>query len=584
MRLVAAAIAISALLALVAPSYAQDIGTLCTSEGTPADRQIDACNKIIAMKRFSGGQLSAIYFWRAVAYNKKGDYNRVIADATEAIRLQPDQATYNLRGSAYHDKGEDDVAIADFTDALKLGPPSSTIFHNRGNAYRVKGDYAHALADYSEAIRLDARSVFSFQNRGATKQATGDLDGALADIVEAIRINPQLPSIFVNRSVLWRAKGDYDRAVADASEAIRLIAAGAPVPVLTPPGSLLVSSYVHRGLAYEGKGDTDNAKSDYTAALATKVADSGSLQNQATAKARLTVIAALNPPAPAPAPAAPPPARPAISPAAAPTVTPSAAPTTTPASTTPASPAAQTPERRIALVIGNGAYANVTRLPNPPNDARAIAKSLRSIGYDVTEGYDLDRGGLQKTVNEFLRSAIGAKIAVLYYAGHGISIDGRNFMVPTDVKLDTAQNLIASMTEIETIMAGLDDQIRTNVFILDACRNNPLAEQPQAAAGGRGLQIATGLTAPTGLSSGVLRGAGTLIAFATAPGQIALDGDGANSPFSDLLARHIGTPGLEVQQMLTRVRAEVVTTTKSKQVPWSNSALLGEVYLAGAKP
>ena len=138
------------------------------------------------------------------------------------------------------------------------------------------------------------------------------------------------------------------------------------------------------------------------------------------------------------------------------------------------------------------------------------------------------------------------------------------------------------MTNVETIIAGLDDQVRTNVFILDACRNNPMA----GAAAGRPQHAISppDSSAPTGLAAGVMRGAGTLIAFATAPGQVALDGDGANSPFSDSLSRHIGTPGLEVQQMLTRVRAEVVAATKSKQVPWSNSALLGEVYLAGAKP
>ena len=169
---------------------------------------------------------------------------------------------------------------------------------------------------------------------------------------------------------------------------------------------------------------------------------------------------------------------------------------------------------------------------------------------------------------------------MLFYSGHGISIDGKNFMVPIDAKADTPQNLIASLTNVENIIAGLDDQVRTNVFILDACRNNPMAGLPP---GGRGMTISTGLSAPTGLAAGAMRGAGTLIAFATAPGQVALDGEGANSPFSDSLARHIGTPGLEVQQMLTRVRAEVVAATKNKQVPWSNSALLGEVYLAGQK-
>jgi tetratricopeptide (TPR) repeat protein len=542
------------IVAAISPSFAQNqqLGPLCTSENTPADKQIDACNKIVALKAFSGPQLAAIYFWRAFGYNKKGDYNRVILDVTEALRLQPEKtAMYNLRGSAYYDKGEYDIAIADFSDAIRLGPPSSTVFHNRGNAYRSKRDYPRALADYSEAIRLYPESAFTFQNRGAVKQAMGDVDGAMEDINTAIRLNPQLPSPLINRSMLWRAKEEYDRAIADTTEALRLAQSGVPVPVMTPPGSWQVSGRVNRGLAYEAKGDLDQAKADFSAALTTKVADAGSIANQATAKARLAVIAAT-------------------------TVVAAPSPAATPTKAEPVKKA----ERRIALVIGNGAYANFGKLPNPPNDARTVAKSLRDIGFEVTEGYDLSRAALQGAVNGFLGSATGAKVAVFYYAGHGAQIDGRNFLVPVDLRPDSPQNVLASMTDVDTILAGLDDQVRTNIVILDACRNNPMAEQPAA---GRGLKIGNGLAAPAALAGGAMFGAGTLIAFATAPGQVALDGEGGNSPFSGALSRHVGTPGLEVQQMLTRVRAEVVATTKSKQVPWSNSSLLGEVYLAGAK-
>jgi uncharacterized caspase-like protein len=137
-----------------------------------------------------------------------------------------------------------------------------------------------------------------------------------------------------------------------------------------------------------------------------------------------------------------------------------------------------------------------------------------------------------------------------------------------------------AMMDMDTIVAGLDDQVRTNILILDACRNNPMAPKLASAGPARDIEAGSGLAAPATLGAGSTLGAGTLIAFATAPGQVALDGEGANSPFSAALTRHIGTPGLEVQQMLTRVRAEVVAATKGKQVPWSNSSLLGEVYLA----
>ena len=246
-------------------------------------------------------------------------------------------------------------------------------------------------------------------------------------------------------------------------------------------------------------------------------------------------------------------------------------------------PAVSDGGRRVALVIGNGAYAHVTPLLNPSSDARAIAKNLRQLGFEVSEGIDLDTTAMKKTADEFLLKAAQAQTALLYYAGHGVQVDGRNYLVPVDVKLQPGANPPETMTDMETILAGLDDQIRTNILIFDACRNNPMAQQTAAAGSSRAIKVVAGLAAPSAPASGKTRGAGTLIAFATAPGQIALDGEGANSPFSAALTRHIGTPGLEVQQMLTRVRSEVVASTKGQQVPWSNSSLLGEVFLA-AKP
>ena len=565
-------VALSLLVATVwtAPASAQarsQLGPLCTTDTTPADQMVDACTKIIALKVFRGEQLATVYFWRAVGWNRKGDYAKVIADATEAIRLQPSQAVYNLRGSAYYDKGDYDIAIADFDDALKLGPPDGIIFHNRGNAWRGKGDYTKAIADYDLSIKADPRSAFSFQNRGIAKEALGDLDGALADINQAIRLDPTLPQPLINRTAIWRARGDLDRAIADDSEAIRLAKEKPPVNIITPPNSVLISGYTHRALAYEAKGDYVHARDDYKATLAIVASDAGSKANQATAKVRLSLVTDAAAPIPRDAPS------PTTQPTAA------AAPQQTGAAPTP-SPAAAVRGMRMALIIGNGAYAHVKALPNPPNDARAVARSLRDIGFTVSEGVDLDRAAMQKMTRDFLRDAARAQVVVVYYAGHGVQVDGRNYLIPVDVELKPGASMTEAMIDMDTIMAGLDDQVRTNILIFDACRNNPIAQQVASAGTNRGIEGASGLAAPTSLGAGATLGAGTLIAFATAPGQVALDGEGANSPFSAALSRHLGTPGLEVQQMLTRVRAEVVSTTKNRQVPWSNSSLLGEVYLA----
>jgi tetratricopeptide (TPR) repeat protein len=553
---------------LTSPALSQkrsELGPLCTSEGTPADQQIDACNRIITLKVFSGAKLATVYFWRAVGWNKKGSYSQVIADATESLRLKPGEiALYNLRGSAYYDKGEYDIAIADFNDALRIGPPSGILYHNRGNAWRGKGDNAKALADYDQAIRLGPKEAYSYKNRGATRQALGDLDGALADMNEAIRLDPSLPAPLISRAVIWRAKGEFDRAVADCSDAIRLAKAKARVNVMTPSGSVLISAYIQRGLAFEAKGDTARARADYNATIEGAASDAGSKANQATAKARLALLSdVVAPPAPQQQTAV---LKRAQEPASA----------TAPASTPSAAASRGT---RVALVIGNGAYVHVKALPNPSNDAHAIAKNLRDLGLIVSEGIDLDRDAMQKITREFLLDAAHAQTALLYFAGHGVQVDGRNFLVPVDVRLQPGINPIATMIDMDTILAALDDQVRTNILIFDACRNNPMAERIASAGASRGIE-AGGLAPPSAPVAGTTLGAGTLIAFATAPGQVALDGEGANSPFSAALSRHIGTPGLEVQQMLTRVRAEVVAATKGRQVPWSNSSLLGEVYLA----
>jgi len=535
--------------ALAAPSTLQQDAAVCGTETSPADAAIAACNRLLAIGKMQPGTRSNIHFYRAVAYNKKGDYAKVIEDATAALDAATNkQAIYNLRGSAYYDRGEYDIAIADFNDALRAGPPHSTLFHNRANAYRGKGDFARAITDYDEAIKLSPKdAAFSYQNRGAAKQSLGDLDGAMADVNEAIRTDSRMPSAYINRSVLWRIKGDFDRAIADDDEAIRLVRSGVPMLTLTPPNSWLINAQVTRGLAYEAKGDYPKAKADFSGALALSAADAGSKSSQQTAKARLAALAELDQPLKLP----------------------------------------QAPSggsgRRIALVIGNGAYAAVHPLPNPPNDARTVAKSLRAIGFEVSEGIDLDRAAMEKLLREFIRGAITARTAVVFYAGHGMQIDGKNYLLPIDIKTDNVSDLATAMTDVDTLLAGLDDQIRTNIIILDACRDNPLAQKMAAepAGGSRSVTVRSGLAAPAALGAGATLGAGTLIAFATAPGQVALDGDGANSPFSSALVRHLGTPGLEVQQMLTRVRAEVVAATRSKQVPWSNSSLLGEVFLAG---
>jgi uncharacterized caspase-like protein len=238
--------------------------------------------------------------------------------------------------------------------------------------------------------------------------------------------------------------------------------------------------------------------------------------------------------------------------------------------------AAASAQERVALVVGNAKYINANVLPNPGNDARAMAGTLREIGFDVAEGFDLDRNAMERLVREFLRKTATARVALLFYAGHGLQVDGRNYLVPVDAKLEQPSDLGFETIELDKILENLNDASRANIIILDACRDNPLARTFAARLGAsRSGAVSSGLAGYSNL------GTGTLIAFSTAPGAVALDGKGVNSPFTRALARHMRTPGLEVRQMLTRVRADVAAETQSRQIPWDNSSLLGEVYLAG---
>ncbi|MBI3435976.1 MAG: caspase family protein [Proteobacteria bacterium] len=230
-------------------------------------------------------------------------------------------------------------------------------------------------------------------------------------------------------------------------------------------------------------------------------------------------------------------------------------------------------EARVALVIGNGKYVHAKELANPANDARAMAGALRDIGFSVVQGTDLDRPGMERLLFEFLDKARSARVALIFYAGHGLQVEGRNYLIPVDAKLESARDLNFGMIELDKMLASLDVPNRANIIILDACRDNPLARS--FAAKTRSGAVGTGLAALSAL------GTGTLIAFATAPDRVALDGDGANSPFTESLVKHLRTPGIEVRTMLTRVRNDVALATGERQVPWDNSSLRGEVYLAG---
>lgn len=232
-------------------------------------------------------------------------------------------------------------------------------------------------------------------------------------------------------------------------------------------------------------------------------------------------------------------------------------------------------ERRVALVIGNGAYQNVPALDNPLPDSKAAAASLKRMGFDVVEGYDLRLDAMRTLVGAFAGKLDGAKVALVYYAGHGVSVAGENYLLPTDTVLRNETDLDFRTMNINLVMRQMQREDRVNVLILDACRDNPFAKELARSVRTRSAVVGTGLS-----EIATNAAAGTMIAFATDPGRTALDGTvGGNSPFTAALLKHIETPGISISAVMDRVRQDVWRTTNEKQRPWVNTSIIGEFYL-----
>jgi uncharacterized caspase-like protein len=187
-------------------------------------------------------------------------------------------------------------------------------------------------------------------------------------------------------------------------------------------------------------------------------------------------------------------------------------------------PAHAAPDR-VALVIGNGAYRYASPLSNPTNDAADIANALRRIGFDVVEGHDLEKRAMEEKIRDFGRRLDRANLALFFYAGHGVQVGGKNYLLPIDASLERASDLAFETVEIGLVLSQMEAEKRVNLVFLDACRDNPLSRSLARSLGTRSTAVGQGLAS---IQSAV----GTMIAYATQPDNIALDGDGRNSPFT----------------------------------------------------
>lgn len=227
--------------------------------------------------------------------------------------------------------------------------------------------------------------------------------------------------------------------------------------------------------------------------------------------------------------------------------------------------------KRVALVIGNSDYEHIAPLKNPRNDAATISSALQKVGFDVTTVIDADTQKMRSAFLQFGRQLRkGVDASVFYYAGHAVQYNGENYLIPTPAKILDRDELDFEAVNISSLMRLLNvARNSVNMVILDACRNNPFPESTRSTS--RGLAP---VSAPRG----------TYIAYSTAPGNVAYDGDGDNSEYTKALASAIIEPGLEIAQVFRKVRRDVITATGEKQIPWESSSIVGNFYFQKAKP
>jgi tetratricopeptide (TPR) repeat protein len=335
----------------------------------------------------------------------------------------------------------------------------------------------------------------------------GKYDQAFADCDGLIQKQPRNTFAINNRAEVNVMKGDLDAALKDYNTVIQL-----------NPNS--VRAHSGRGQIYERRKDLAQARADYRAAAysLTRFDEPDVARARAIAQERLAAL-------------------------------------------TPQAPAGST-GRRVALVIGNGAYKNVHALPNPPRDAKMIANVLRDVGFQtVISVSDLSRDKFFEALQTFATEAENADWAVVYYAGHGFEIGGVNYLVPVDAKLAADRDAETQAVALEQVIAAVGAARKVRLVMLDACRDNPFAPAMQ-----RTLSLKL---VDKGFSN-IEPGAGFMVVYAAKHGETALDGDGgADSPFATALAREIKVPKVEIRKLFDIVRDDVWSATKHEQQPFS---------------
>ena len=503
------------------------------------DEALVALDKAVTLSDAHGEYFSL----RGTVHLYLGEFDKAKADFEKASQINAKlELAYTGLAQAARLTGDSDGAVAALTRGIAVSPNSPSMYADRANLLIEAGRDADAAADdLDKQIAINSKSLAqsdpategrseALANRAFARALKGDVEKAIADADEAINLNPSGGKALDARGIAYVRKGDYARAISDFSQAIGY-------------GGDVLSVYLHRAEAHQAFGNYALAIEDYKIVLDIApgfptARDGLTGAQEAQKEEQSDTPAARNDTA------APPPAI---------------------ADNGAAEPASL--GKRVALVIGNGSYARFGQLPNPKRDAEKIAQTLRDVGFNkVTIAEDLSNEAFNEALHQFAGDADGADWAVIYYAGHGIEIDNKNYLIPVDAKLASDRDVAFEAVPLERVTAALDGVKGMRLVILDACRENPFAAAMTKTSATRAIGQGLAQVEPE---------SGTLVAYSARAGQVAQDGNGENSPFVLALDSRIRTPGLEIGKLFRLVRDDVLAATGNVQEPFTYGSLSG---------
>lgn len=556
-------IAICIFLLVVGNTSAAAASDNCLSNNVTAQQRLDACAATLQNPDTSRSNKAYAWLRRGYALRALGKPEQAIAEFDQALGLYPNYTEAHLgRGLALTDANRLNDAEQALTTSLKTNPDLAEAFNNRGIVRGRLSKLEQAIEDYTQAIRLKSGFSNAFNNRGTVYYEQNLFQRALVDFDEAIRIAPNRGDILYNRAVTYAALGKNRRAIREFNTILEI-------------SPNYARAYFNRGEIHERLGDFTATTKDWKKALELEpdlpvpssvrkaIGNQEPKKNAAKRKANNEASTGASKKANNKASVNAP-----VTDNAGTEIIAKAVTLPKPAQVVTTNNNAQT-RKKVALIIGNGGYEHVQSLKNPIKDAQAIAQTLESVGFTIHAlVLDNGRNEMLKSLQTFSAAARTADIAIVFFAGHGLEIDGNNFMIPVDAKLAHQADLAFEAIELEQILAVVEEASQLGVVILDACRDNPFIGSMELTNATRSLTRGLRPIEPR---------CGVLVAYAAKHGTVALDGKQQHSPYTQALLDHISTDDLDISLMFRRVSDQVWKATGGRQLPYIYGSLPGDV-------